>query len=130
MKLEWKQVIPALLIGCIVGLLAGSGLHHAVAFWRIRHGGPSTEQLLEKFTKALKLDARQEEGVRAVLETYRGKTQSLHQELSSRFKDIRTSMRADIEKLLTPEQQKRFQEMQSRWDSHHRNWEAAPRPFP
>ena len=126
MKLEWKQVIPALLIGCIVGLLAGSGLHHAVAFWRIRHGGPSTERLLNKFTKELKLDAAQTEGVKAVLETYRGKAQSVHQELFSRFTDIRTSMRGDIEKLLSPEQQKRFQGMQSRWDSHHKNWEAAP----
>ena len=28
----------------------------------------------------------------------------------------------DISKLLNPEQQKRFQDIQSRWDAHHKNW--------
>ena len=125
MKLEWKQVIPALLIGCIVGLLAGSCLHMA-ALWRLHHGGSGTERLLNRFSKELKLDARQREGVKAVLETYRDKTKSLHQETSARFMDVRASMRGDIEKLLTPEQQKKFKDMQARWDPHHRNWKGAP----
>jgi len=126
MRIEWKQAAPALVLGCIVGLLAGAGLHHAAVFWRMHHGGPGAERLLNKFSKELKLEPAQREGVKAVLETYRGKTQTLHQETAARFLEIRTAMRADIDKLLTPEQRKRFQEMQSRWDSHHKDWAAAP----
>ena len=126
MKLEWKQIIPAVLIGCLLGLWAGAWLPTA-SLRRLRCGGPQTQRLLSSFNQELQLDARQQEAVKAVLESYREKTKSLHRDTAARFLEIRASMRGDVERLLTPEQRKKFQDLPARWDAQHKNWkEASP----
>jgi Spy/CpxP family protein refolding chaperone len=77
---------------------------------------------LDKFNSELKLDASQQDAVKAVLGSYRTQMKALHEDHAKRFGEIRAAMRADIAKLLTPEQLKRFQGIQSRWDAHHKNW--------
>jgi len=87
----------------------------------MRTDATDTQRLLNKFNSELKLDAGQQDAVKAVLESYRTQMKALHEEHSKRFGEIRASMRNDIAKLLTPEQLKRFQDIQSRWDAHHKN---------
>jgi hypothetical protein len=85
-------------------------------------GTSDTQKLLAKFNAELKLDAGQQDAVRAVLDSYRIRMKTLHDDGFKRFDDIRASMRGDVAKLLNPEQQKRFQDMQARWDARHKNW--------
>ncbi|MDD5656377.1 MAG: hypothetical protein PHF00_03885 [Elusimicrobia bacterium] len=110
MRLSWRQVIPALLIG----LLAGTGLCRA-RVWRLRHHGPTEERILAKFDRELKLDASQRDAVLAVLKAHREKLAALHQETKARFEAARAAMDADIEGILKPEQRERFAAMKKRW---------------
>lgn len=126
MNLNWRQVFPAFLIGCLLGACIGVW-HQRAAFHRFWREGPNTQRLLDKFGRELKLDARQREDVKAVLERKREKTKALRQEMSSKFKEIRLSMRGDIEKLLSPEQKERFQRMQARWEARRKSrWGEGP----
>jgi len=121
MRLDWRQVVPALLLGCLIGIWGGAWLHRA-GLRHMRTDATDTQRLLNKFNSELKLDAGQQDAVKAVLESYRTQMKALHEEHSKRFGEIRASMRNDIAKLLTPEQLKRFQDIQSRWDAHHKDW--------
>lgn len=121
MRLDWRQVVPALLLGCIIGLWAGAWMHRA-ALRHTRAGASDTQRLLAKFNAELKLDAGQQETVRAVWESYRTQMKALHEDSFRRFEEIRASMRGDLAKLLNPKQQKRFQDMQARWDGRRKNW--------
>ena len=121
MRLDWKQIAPALLLGCLIGIWGGAWLHRA-GLRHMRTDATDTQRLLNKFNSELKLDAGQQDAVKAVLESYRTQMKALHEEHSKRFGEIRASMRNDIAKLLNPEQLKRFQDIQSRWDAHHKDW--------
>ncbi len=111
MNLQWKQIVPALLIGCLLGLWAGFLLPKISGHWR--RNGLGTERLLNKFSKELSLDNAQRDAVKAVLESYSGKIKSFHEE-------IRASMNADIARLLSPEQQKKFEDLRTRWETRHK----------
>jgi hypothetical protein len=91
----------------------------------MRSGASDTQKLLDRVNAELKLDSGQQVAVRAVLESYRNRMKTLHEENSKRFEDTRASMRADLAKLLNPEQQKRFEDLQARWDARHKNWKDA-----
>lgn len=114
MRLDWKQIVPALLLGCLLGIWTGAFLGHR------RHSPPSTEKLLDRFSKDLRLEAGQREALRTVMESYRGRFDSLHADTEARLAEIRAAMNGEIVKLLQPEQQKKFQEMQARWEAHHK----------
>jgi hypothetical protein len=114
MNLNWKQIVPALLVGCLIGFWTGAFLAHR------RHAPPSTEKMLSKFSKDLSLDAVQKDSLKAVLESYSGRFDALHEDAETRLSEIRGAMNGDIAKLLRPEQQKKFQEMQSHWGSRHK----------
>jgi hypothetical protein len=111
-------------LGCLIGLWGGAWLHRA-ALHHARTCASDTQKSLAKLSAELKLDAGQKEAVRAVLESYRAQMKALHDGSSKRFEEIRASMRSDVAKLLNPEQQLRFQDMQARWDARHKNWKDA-----
>ena len=121
MRVDWRQVVPALLLGCLLGLWGGHWLSRA-AYGRMLRQGSDTQRLLNKFSSELKLDAGQQEAVKAVLESYRAQMKALHEGHAKRFGEIRASMHGDVAKLLNPEQLKRFQDMQARWDARRKNW--------
>jgi hypothetical protein len=111
-------------LGCLIGLWGGAWLHRA-ALHHMRTRASDTQKLLDRVTAELKLDAGQQVAVKAVLESYRSRMKALHEENSKRFEEIRASMRGDLAKLLNPEQQRRFQDLQTRWDARHKNWKDA-----
>lgn len=121
MRLDWKQIVPALLLGCLIGIWGGAWLHR-MGLRHMRTDASDTQRLLIKFSSELKLEAGQQDAVKAVLESYRTQMKALHEDHAKRFEEIRTSMRNDIAKLLSPEQVKRFQAIQARWDAHHKDW--------
>jgi hypothetical protein len=124
MRVDWRQIVPALLLGCLIGIWGGAWLHRA-ALHHMRTRVSDTQQLLDRVNAELKLDAGQQVVVKAVLESYRTQMKTLHEENIKHIEEIRASMRGDLAKLLNPEQQKRFQDLQARWDSRHKNWKDA-----
>ena len=108
MRLDWKQIVPALLLGSLLGLWAGAFLGH-----RRPPRGP--ERMLDKFSRELRLEIGQRDSVKAVLEAFRPRFDTQN----DRLLELRTDMNKEITKLLNPEQQKRFQDMQARWEARH-----------
>jgi Spy/CpxP family protein refolding chaperone len=86
-------------------------------FWK---RGPDTQKIIAKLSRKLDLSAPQLDQVQSILDAQRQKVMALHQEMSSQFDVIRLSMRTDMQKILTPDQQKKFIEMTQRWDARHK----------
>ncbi|MDD5630241.1 MAG: hypothetical protein PHU21_14335 [Elusimicrobia bacterium] len=120
MRLDWRQVVPAVLVGCLLGLWTGAALEHR------RPPKPSTERMLSRFSRDLALDPGQRDSLKAVLESYGPKFDALHEDAETRFSALRDSMHAEIAQLLKPEQAERFQKMQARWDSRHKKSRLPP----
>jgi hypothetical protein len=123
-RLDWRQVVPALLLGCLLGIWGGHWLSRT-AHARMMRRGTDAERTLKRLSSELKLDEQQQAAFKAVLESYQGKVKALHEEHSRRFEELRASMRGDLVKLLDPAQQKSFADIQSRWDSHRKTWALA-----
>lgn len=116
MNPAWKTLLPAFLIGLLVGGFAGARCQRA-AMHRFWQKGFDSERMLKKFDRELGLDAKQEEAVRAIVTRQREKVVAMHEETRARFDELRKAMRAEIEPLLTPEQKPRYEAMAARWDA-------------
>lgn len=118
-KSTWRA---ALLLGAVFlgGVLAGSGglvLAHRAGFVAAPGGRRSTEAYLHRLTGDLKLDARQQDSVRAILERYRPAMDSLRQDVDTKFTALRLSIRGEITGVLTPEQRQRYDQLTQRMDA-------------
>lgn len=125
MTYNWKHIAAGFLIGCIAGGAVGARFQKAAyhKFWK---RGPDPERMLKKFDRELKLDAGQKAAVKAIIAGHREKMMALHDKTSTAFHDIRQSMRAEIAKVLNPEQQKIFDEMKSRWEKRRNRFGGEP----
>lgn len=128
MKLAWRQVAVAFLVGGVVGVggawwIVPRGVH------RWEHGQPQA-RLLERFTRRLRLTAEQRAQVATILEATRQKIEALRAESRPRFEAIRNSTRAEIRQLLTPEQQQTFDVMDAEFERKMKrfrgHWDAPP----
>ncbi len=95
-------------------LLLGIGIGVAGSAWA-REGGSGSAQkaagYLERMTTELQLTAVQRDSVAAVLDKYGPRMDSLWAEVRPRFETVRAAMRSEIERQLTPEQQRKYEEM-------------------
>ncbi len=115
MKLAWKQIVVAFLVGALLGT-AGSqwcAPFHGYG-WGSEH---SQKRMLDRFNSRLKLTPDQRQKVAAILEAKRSKMGALRAEVHPKFEEIRNSTRAEIRQLLTPEQQKKFDVMNAEHDA-------------
>lgn len=116
MRLDWKQILPALLIGCLAGFWGNTLLR---SIGHRRPSAPNVENMLEKFSAELSLDPSQKTALKIVLEQQVPRFSALRTRTDEELKEIRSSMNGEIDKLLKPEQQARFQELQARWEARH-----------
>jgi hypothetical protein len=72
-------------------------------------GGGPPQLLLERLTRELDLDAAQQEQIRAVLRDSRGRVEELQRDVRTRFDAEQKTLHDEIRKILTPEQQPRFE---------------------
>ena len=116
MKLAWKQVAIAVVLGGCLGFVGACWglprlLHHR---WG---GGQFQQRLLDRFSSKLQLRPEQRNQVAAILEAKRKKIDALRAEMRPQFEELRTSTSTEIRRLLTPEQQKRFDVMEAKLDA-------------
>lgn len=107
-----------LILAILAGFIAGA----AVAAWTLEYrdtdrGKDRYSRMLEKFAERLELTEEQELQIREILEEKRKKISALRDEIRPRFREIRRAVREDIRTLLTPDQQKEFDIMQSEWET-------------
>lgn len=116
MKINWNQVLISLFLGLLTGF--GLGSWQGRDFFR-RDGSPERryERLLKRFNSKLKLTVEQKTSVGTILDNKRKKIELMRAEAKPRFEELRATTRAEIRKVLTPEQQEKFDVMQSRWES-------------
>ena len=72
-------------------------------------GGPPPEILLERLTRQLELAEPQREQLRAVLRASRDRVETLQRETRAGFEAEQRQLHAEIRKVLTPDQQERFE---------------------
>lgn len=121
MNLQQKQLIASLLIGCLIGAAAGSHFQK-MAMHRFWEHGPNTQRLFTRFNNELNLDSQQQETTKKIIQRHHDEMLALQKETLAKFQAIRMAMRADMAKILNPDQQEKFHQMAARWDARH--------PFP
>lgn len=123
MKPDWKQVLIAFVVGALLGGLLAV---------RCAPRGFFHHHMMNNMTSQLRLNTDQREKVAAVSESARQKVSLLRQEIRPRFEEIRAFSRAEIRKVLTSDQQARFDEMTARMDARleKRRAEWRKKPYP
>jgi Spy/CpxP family protein refolding chaperone len=115
-------VLAVFCFGAAAGILIGMRMDRSDVPWRrlpgadraagLRGGpgaGPPPQVLLERLTRELDLDQSQREQIRTVLEASRGRVIALQRDVRGRFDDEQRTLREEIRKVLTPEQQEKFE---------------------
>lgn len=121
MKLAWKQVVMAFVLGAVAGGIAGRwcALEYGKKPW-----GRSPGHLLQEFSRHLRLTSEQRTQVGAILEAKRQKVEALRAETRPQFEGIRSSASAEIRRLLTPEQQARYDKLEAEQQARRERWRA------
>ena len=103
----------------LLGVLFGAGGHLLAD----RAGGSDDRArergrggYLDRLTRDLALTEAQRESVRVVLERHKPAMDSLRHEVAPRFETLQQTVRSDIRTRLSPEQQRKFDEMITRMD--------------
>lgn len=112
MTIRWKQVILSLVTGLLLGAAVVSWIQRDGALrpgWEGHHRRP---RMMEHLRGRLDLTPDQEGRISEILEEKRKRIQALNGEVRPRFQEIRRSTRDEIGKILTPDQLKRFDEME------------------
>jgi len=105
--------------------------------WR-GHGQPDPAKRTDMLTKQLGLTSDQQPKVLDALKSEQSKMEALHSDSSlsqddrrAKMMDIHKSTNEQVRAILTPDQQKKWDEMQSKrelWQGHHHDGQAPPPP--
>lgn len=105
----------------VAGLLVGAGgmaLSRGAFGGARRHRGP--DDFVQHLTQDLTLNRAQQDSVRAILSRRRASMDSLWHEMGPRFETLQASVRSDIRAQLNPDQQRKFADMNKRFDAMRR----------
>ena len=134
MKMPWTMSWNQVLISLLIGFVAGS----FYTDWRREHhfgmqggmhcrGGKDMKQfMVKRFTRELHLSPDQSQKVEAVFEKRRPQMTALSKEMRPKFEALRSETQAEIRPILTPDQQKKFDEMNRRMEE---KWEKRREAF-
>ncbi len=76
----------------------------------LRPGAPMAAPLVRRLSEDLDLDEAQQKKLQAVFERRRERLQTFNRDVRERFETEQRDLRSEIAAILTPEQQKRFDE--------------------
>ncbi len=114
MTRAWIKIVAAFLLGGVVGAV-GARWSGPYLFHRYGESTQAQARMLQRFSATLHLTPEQRMQVAAIFEAKRQKIEALRAEMRPKFEEIRTSTSAEIRRLLTPEQQPRFDVMETEW---------------
>lgn len=127
-----------------LGLVCGATLERWFMFGRPRppggpfsrddrsfRGAPSPERMLRRFGRDLDLTPEQQEQIRQILEESREAMLKVRRDVHGRFEALSRNTRIKIRDILTPEQQKEYDELTERFRHRmEREWGRRRRPPP
>lgn len=117
-KMNWRYAAAWIVVGLLIGF--ASGWWGRRVLHRGFHGEKRYERILERFSSRLDLTAEQKQQVAALLQSKRSKVDTLRSQTKPQFDDIRNSTDAEISRILTPEQQAKFEKMKARREERRR----------
>ncbi|MBI3650316.1 MAG: hypothetical protein HY231_04645 [Acidobacteria bacterium] len=104
----WSGVAAVFLLGCITGA-AVNGLYLSGADHDTTTLAPhDANEYFQTLKREVNLTPQQQESMSAILDEMRTEYKSVCAEVRPRYYNVRESARLKMRKLLTPEQQKRF----------------------
>lgn len=108
-KSKWQVRVAALLI-FVLGFAAGALALNGYQRWSRSRAEGSRQQRFERLLDRLQLNADQKTEVHQILSETREQLQNLRKESEPRFDAIRQQADERLQKVLTPEQWKQFQQ--------------------
>ncbi len=116
MKLLWNQILISFILGVLLGSLVVGWKTH---YWNF---GPQNEskhsqKMLERFSSQLSLSPDQREKVKTLLDRKHPEMEALHQGVQAKMEALRLSTNEEIRKILSEEQQIKFERMNAKWKS-------------
>ncbi|HBB86960.1 MAG TPA: hypothetical protein DC047_05040 [Blastocatellia bacterium] len=108
-KSKWQVRVAALLI-FVLGVAAGALALNGFQRWSKSRAEGSRQQRFERMLDRLQLNADQKTQVHQILGESREQLQNLRKESEPRFDAIRQQADERLQKVLTPEQWKQFQQ--------------------
>ena len=114
----------ALVLGLILG--ASGGIYWTRrTLMRLIPREPNIARIADRLTSELKLDSKQQEGLKKILEDYRNKVNAANKSASTDRGALRESMRSEIKKLLNPDQIKKYEERVARAEARRKASEES-----
>ena len=118
-KTKW-QVRTAAMVIFLLGFAGGALTFNAYRAWSRTRFGPNRTEGFNQMLDRLQLNSEQKTQVKQILGESREQLQSLRKESEPRFNEIRRQADERLQKVLTPEQWKQFQQM--REERRSRGW--------
>ncbi len=88
------------------------------------------QHILNRFDRELKLTPEQRKKVEEILTSRREKLKAIHQEAALRSEELFKSARFEINAILTPQQQEKFEQMHKRWEKRKARQGFWEKPHP
>jgi protein CpxP len=111
-KSKWK-VRGAAVIIFLLGFTAGALALNAYRRWDRNRAMPTRQERFDRILDTLKLDADQKTQVHQILGDSREQLQAVRKEAEPKVDSIRKEADERLQKVLTPEQWKQFQQMRT-----------------
>lgn len=108
-KSKWQVRVAALVI-FVLGFAAGALAFNAYQKWSRSQGAGNRQGRFEAMLDRLQLSGEQKTQVHQILDETRGQLQALRKESEPRFDAIRQQADERLQKVLSPEQWKQFQQ--------------------
>jgi hypothetical protein len=124
-----RHTVISFLLGLALGIAGGSfGLHHfARAHFR---EGKMENWMVHRLNRKLDLTPEQKSGVEAIFKESHQKMDLLRQEMAPKFDALRKETRDRIRILLTPPQQTKFDQLESKWEAQAKRWHGRGEDHP
>ncbi len=117
MKLAWKQILVTFSVSLVIGALIGRWQFQTCMQKKWEHHKDRQEWIIKKLSKKLELSPEQKLKVREVFEETRPQMEALRAEVAPKFDAIRKSVNRKIRPILNVDQQKKFDEIEARWET-------------
>lgn len=116
-KFRWNQILVSLFLGLAIGIFYGhwSARHPSKCFFG-KKPGSMKEMMLNKLDKELQLSPDQREKVKVIFESKKKNMMALHQEMRPKFEAVKTEIRAEIRKVLRPDQIGEFEKFNAKME--------------
>ena len=114
---RWKSIVGVLMV-FLLGALAGAAVYHRFGHQRIEavlsgRGGATVDLVVKRLSRSLDLDPAQQDQVRAIVTATRRDIVEIRKPIQGQIQAAFERSRVRIRAILRPEQQEKFDRIQS-----------------